>query len=96
MPSDTPKMTARDVREQNLRSPHVGVRWQAEMEEHLESVRRLTSEALLEGIATEHVTNRCHLASAHATAAMALAIANTGSDIEQSLVALAERVGENA
>lgn len=69
--------------------PNVGVRWQAQMEEHLLSVRQLTHEAMLPGLDPKQARFRAELARAHATCSMALAIANTGSDLELALTKIA-------
>jgi hypothetical protein len=73
-------------------SPIAGVRWQAQMEEHLATVRALTSEALLPGIAEPHLVLRAGLAQAHATAALALSVANTGGDLELALGKLSDSI----
>jgi hypothetical protein len=57
------------------KSSNVGVRWQAQMEEHLASVRGFSSEAALPGLSQEAALVRATLAQAHATAALALATA---------------------
>ena len=72
-------------RKANLGSAYSGVRWQALMEDHLETMRALSTEAMLHGIAPEQASVRAQLAQAHATAALTLSIANAGSDLEGAL-----------
>lgn len=88
-PDDDPGIDP-SLRDDLTTSGNVGVRWQAQMEQHLDDVRKLTNEALLHGIASEHVTARCHLANAHATAALALAVANGLGDTELALSKLVD------
>lgn len=86
-------MTTDEQHEANLRSPNVGVRWQAEMEEHLAVVReRLRVIARLSVSGSEVVQVHAAVAQAAATAALALAIANTGNDLEVALSRVAEQV----
>ena len=66
-------------------SANVAVRWQAQMEEHLSTMRALGSEAMLPGIDPVHIPHRVQLAQAHAVAALALAIANGLGDLEMAL-----------
>jgi hypothetical protein len=72
---------------------NVGVRWQAQMEEHLSSVRTLTSEAMLPGIDPAQASFRAQLAQAHAASALALAVSNVGGDLELQTGAVAEKLG---
>jgi hypothetical protein len=76
-------------------SPHVGVRWQAQMEEHLQGVRALTNEAMQMVLApgvdrTHQWTVRVELAKANAVAAVALSLANGLGDLEGVLSRLEE------
>jgi hypothetical protein len=64
------------------KSHNVGVRWQAQMEAHLQNVRAFSNEAMLQGIDPDQAASRSRLAQAHATAALALAVANGLSDLE--------------
>jgi hypothetical protein len=78
-------------------SPHVSVRWQAQMEEHLKNVRALESEAmrmvLVPGVDKRHQwTVRVELAKANAVAALALSLANSAGDIEQQLSNIAHAI----
>lgn len=66
------------------KSPNVGVRWQAQMEEHLSEMRGLANEAQLHGLDQKVAWVRASLAQAHATAALALATANSLGDLEAS------------
>lgn len=63
-------------------SGDVGVRWQAQMEEHLRDARGAAHEACLHGIDPQQAMTRAAVAQAHASAALALAIANGLGDIE--------------
>src|SRR5436853_540931 len=68
-----------------------GVRWQAQMEDHLEAVRRYGSDMSLQspsGLAQGHA------AQAHAIAALALAVANAGSDLEGAITNVYHAVSE--
>jgi hypothetical protein len=89
-------MSTDEQHEANLRSPNVGVRWQAQMEDHLATVRErmLVISRLSVGDArgTEVVGAHAAVAQAAATAAVALAIANTGGDLEVSLSRVAEAI----
>ena len=81
------------------KSGHVGVRWQAQAEEHLTQVRALTSEAMMIATNRPHdeitpAVVRAQLATAHATAAAALLQANGLSDLEQALDRLQERFSD--
>lgn len=76
-----------DQHEQNLNSPSVAVRWQAQMEDHLSDVRALTTEAMLPGIDPDQASFRAALANAAATAALALALANGLGDLETAVAA---------
>lgn len=83
-------MTA--LHESNLKSGNPGVRWQAQMEDHLEAVRE--RQTVLAGMSVvrdaEAVALHASVMQANATAALALAIANTGSDLELAVTKLAE------
>lgn len=72
----------------------VGARWQAEMEDHLKGVRERNR--VLVGLTMSDPNYEKHTAvmQAHATAALALAIANAGSDIEVGLASVAEKIAE--
>lgn len=70
------------MNEDLTRSSNVGVRWQAQMEEHLDNVRAFTREAVLPAISPEQALTRAGLAQAHATAALTLAVANGLGDVE--------------
>jgi RES domain-containing protein len=77
------------------KSDNVGVRWQAQMEEHLHGVRALSHEAmqmvLVPGVDKAHQWNvRVELAKANAVAAVALALANGMGDLEGVLSRLEE------
>ena len=62
------------------KSPNVAVRWQAQMEQHLQQVRALSHEASLPGINPETAAIRGILSQAHATAAQALATMLQGDE----------------
>lgn len=75
-----------NLKEDLTKSGHVNVRWQAQMEEHLEAIRQGTK------IGGDPVK-----ACAHGLAAIALAVANTVGDLELPLSKMAnavERMGE--
>lgn len=76
---------------------NVGVRWQAEMEDHLATVRerlhvisRITGLGVIE--TREIVALHASVANAAATAALALAVANAGGDIELALSKLKDEL----
>jgi hypothetical protein len=88
-------------KEDLTRSADVGVRWQAQMEEHLHETRTLSAEAMRllssPGVIQDErvkfsVRQRCELAKANATAALALAISNGVSDLEPVLAVLAQPI----
>lgn len=64
------------------KSANVGVRWQAQMEEHLTSVRSFTTESVNLPHDSGAKIAQAMLAQAHATAALALAVANGLGDLE--------------
>jgi hypothetical protein len=87
------------VLEDLTKSADVGVRWQAQMEEHLHEVRTLSAESMrllnLPGVIQDervkfNVRQRTELAKANASAALALAISNGVSDLESVLERLAK------
>lgn len=75
---------------------NAGVRWQAQMEEFLDSVRTLTSESLMVPSDAPAAGQRAALAQANATGALALAVALSGGDVEHALSGIAESVKEAA
>lgn len=81
-------------REDLTQSPSVTVRWQAQMEQHLEDMRAFTREAVglpsNSEVAIHNAATRAALAQAHATAAVALAIANAVGDLELPLSTIAD------
>jgi hypothetical protein len=95
MPADGP---GRDCRCPGIEDLMPGVRWQAQMEEHLHEVRTLTAESMrlsqVSGWADnergrQNMRVRVELAKANATAALTLAVANGLGDLEPLLRALA-------
>jgi hypothetical protein len=93
-------------REDLTKHPNVGVRWQAQMEEHLREVRTLTSEAMRLAVTVPTVAQseafqtqlllRAGLAQANAQAASALALANSLGDLEVQSFRHHQELGELA
>lgn len=69
--------------------PNVGVRWQAQMEDFLSLARERMNAAARISVATsegkEAAAVHAQVAQAAATAALALAIANTGGDVAEAI-----------
>lgn len=70
-------------------SESVGVRWQADMEDHLRGQREARRMVGLPNVKMEARQAYATAALADATAALALAIANTGGDLEVALAGIA-------
>jgi hypothetical protein len=77
-------------------SGNVGVRWQAQMEEHLDRVRKFTMEACSVPGEAPAAMVRANLAQAHAVAALALSLANGLGDLEQPVGKIAESIEDIA
>ena len=79
-----------------MSSTNVGARWQAEMEDHLKGVRE-RNRVLVEMASNDpRFANNVAAMQAHALAALTLAVANVGDDIEAALSRVAEKIGELA
>lgn len=71
---------------------NIGVRWQKEMEEHLKGVKE--NLRIPDAARMEEKISRGTIAQAHATAALALAVANGLGDIENTLDGIRSTINE--
>jgi len=86
------------MNEDLTKSGHVGVRWQAQMEAHLEASRLMidsATDALKGGGSREAAAVWAALAGVNAQAAQALAIVNGLGDIESALNDVAKAIQES-